>query len=72
MGTTAAAAEACARSAARSSARTDDWRRQASHLRDHAVQPHLALNARAVLLREAVAADKMADWWVAGAEDDQR
>jgi len=45
-----------------------DWRRQADHLRDHADQPHLAPSVSTVLLREAVAADRMAELWVAAAE----
>ncbi len=49
-------------------ARADDWRRQADHLRDHADQPHLAPSVSTVLLREAVAADQMAECWVAAAD----
>ena len=43
------------------------WRRQASHLREDATLPHLTERQRACLLREAVAADRQADWWLARA-----
>jgi hypothetical protein len=40
------------------------WRRQASHLRQHAAVPHLTEQQRLSLLREA---DHQADMWLAGA-----
>lgn len=43
------------------------WRREAAALRDHATLPHLSAEARQTLLREAEAADRQADWWLAGA-----
>ncbi len=51
------------------------WRRQARHLREHALsfacsigqQPHLTDQQRAILLREADAADRQADMWLNGA-----
>ena len=43
------------------------WRRQARRLREHAAQPHLTDQQRAVLLREADAADRQADMWLNGA-----
>ena len=47
--------------------RNADWRRQAAYLREHAALPHLTPDARAVLLREAEAADRQADEWLEGA-----
>jgi len=49
-------------------ARTEDWRREAGHLRNHAAQPHLAPGVSAVLLREAVTADQMVECRMAAAE----
>jgi hypothetical protein len=43
------------------------WRRQASHLRQHAAIPHLTEQQGLCLLREAEAADRQADMWLAGA-----
>ena len=43
------------------------WRRQASNLREHATVPHLTDQQRACLLREAEAANRQADMWLAGA-----
>ncbi len=50
------------------------WRRQARHLREHATsfacsvaQPRLTDQQRAILLREADAADRQADMWLNGA-----
>jgi hypothetical protein len=43
------------------------WRRQACHLREHATRPHLTDRQRAVLSREADAADRQADMWLNGA-----
>lgn len=50
-------------------ARAEDWRRQAGHLRDHAALPHLAASVSAVLLREALAADQMTEYWMAATEN---
>lgn len=50
-------------------ASSTSWRRMASNLRDHATGPHLTDPQRAQLLREADAADRQADWWLAGAID---
>ena len=43
------------------------WRRQATVLRHHAEQRHLAGEVRATLRREAEAADRQADMWLEGA-----
>ncbi len=43
------------------------WRRQARHLREHAGQPHVTDQQRAILLREADAADRQTDMWLNGA-----
>ena len=43
------------------------WRRMASNLRTHARLAHLAASAKDALLREAIAADQQADWWLTGA-----
>jgi hypothetical protein len=39
------------------------WRADAEHIRNLAAQRHLHAEQRAVLLREADAADWQADWW---------
>jgi hypothetical protein len=43
-----------------------DWRREAGHLRAMAGAGHLAPASADLLLREADAADRQADWWQAG------
>ena len=43
------------------------WRRQAAALRRHAEQSRLAGDVRAILRREAEAADRQADMWLEGA-----
>ena len=43
------------------------WRRHAAALRHHAGQSRLAGDVRAVLQREAEAADRQADMWLEGA-----
>ncbi len=43
------------------------WRRQATNLRCHAAQAHLAADVRDALHLEAEAADRQADWWLEGA-----
>jgi hypothetical protein len=43
------------------------WRRQATVLRQHAEQRHLAGEVRATLRREADAADRQADAWLESA-----
>jgi hypothetical protein len=48
------------------------WRQNARYVRQHAARPHLNPQARAVLLREAEASDRQAEWWVNGAEEYQR
>ncbi len=44
------------------------WRRDAEHLRDNADASHLTTGQRAMLLREAEAADRQADWWLEAVE----
>lgn len=44
------------------------WRRDAEHLRDNADAVHLTGGQRAMLLREAEAADRQADWWLEAVE----
>lgn len=44
-----------------------EWRRQAANLRTHAGKPGLPANQRDCLFREAMAADRQADMWLAGA-----
>ena len=39
------------------------WRNQAGHLRDAAGAGHVRPDRKAILLREADAADRQADWW---------
>ena len=39
------------------------WRADAEHIRNLAAQRHLQAQQRAVLLREADAADRQAEWW---------
>jgi len=41
------------------------WRSEAEHLREMARAPHLTARQSATLLREADAADRQADWWLA-------
>ncbi len=45
------------------------WRQQAGHLRQHAAMPNLSVSAAQILLREAGAADRQAEWWLSGAGD---
>jgi len=45
------------------------WRRAAISIRVHATAGHLTEHQRAVLLREADAADRQAVWWLAAAID---
>lgn len=45
------------------------WRRQAGHVREHAQRRHLRPGQREMLLREAEACDRQANWWLAGAGD---
>jgi hypothetical protein len=45
----------------------NEWRRQATALREHAELTHLDDSQRARLLREAAAADLQADMWLTGA-----
>ena len=44
------------------------WRRDAEHLRDNADAIYLTTGQRAMLLREAEAADRQADWWLEAVE----
>ena len=44
-------------------------RRQAGYTREHAQLRHLRPEQREMLLREAEACDRQANWWLAGAED---
>lgn len=64
-GLPAAAMRACRSRAA-------DWRQQAAYLRTHATLAYLNDQQRTCLLREAEAADRLADWWLAGAADASR
>jgi hypothetical protein len=43
------------------------WRRCGNHLRTMAGAAHLRPHHRELLLREAEAADRQADWWLVGA-----
>jgi hypothetical protein len=43
------------------------WRRMAATLQAHAETAHLTQKQRELLLREADAAERQADWWLAGA-----
>ena len=45
------------------------WRAEAEHLRDMALEPHLINAQRALLLREAEAADRQATWWLEASAD---
>ena len=47
----------------------EEWRRQAGHVREHAQLRLLHPGQREMLLREAEACDRQADWWLTGAED---
>ena len=49
--------------------RAQDWHRQAGHVHEHAQLRHLRPEQREMLLREAEACDRLAAWWLAGAED---
>ncbi len=44
------------------------WRRDAEHLRDNADAAYLTAGQRTMLLREAEAADRQADWWLEAVE----
>lgn len=44
------------------------WRRDAEHIRDNAETAHLTARQRTMLLREAEAADRQADWWLEAVE----
>ena len=46
-----------------------DWRHEAENLRALARGAHLTSEQNAMLLREAEAADRQAEWWVAGAKE---
>jgi len=48
------------------------WRQNARYIRQRAAVPHLNPQVRAVLLREAEASDRQAEWWVNGAEEHRR
>lgn len=47
------------------------WRQNARYVRQHAARPYLNPQARAVLLREAEASDRQAEWWVNEAAKDR-
>ena len=56
------------------SRRAADWRRCAENLRDHVASPrqaYLQPEAKAQLLREAAAADELAEWWQNAAETEE-
>ena len=44
------------------------WRRDAEHIRDNAEAAYLTASQRTMLLREAEAADRQADWWLEAVE----
>ena len=46
---------------------TRRWRRQAGHLRDLSMRPHLCATSSALLQREAAAAERQADIWLMAA-----
>lgn len=45
------------------------WRAEASALRALATGSHLQQHQRQTLLREAIAADRQAEWWRAGSPE---
>ena len=41
-----------------------NWRKEAEHLRNNAEAAYLTASQRAMLLREADAAERQASWWL--------